>query len=124
MHDAGAGDTPSVVVVGAARSRAALGSLFASWGWPVLALEADDLAGVAAMRRSGADLMVVDGSGYGTFGDLDRARAGLASQAVVRLVDRPQDLTTDRSSVLGGLPAARLRRALLDAVRNADARVA
>ena len=123
MDDAAAGPTPSVVVVGARRSRAALGSLFASWGWAVLALEADDLAGVAAMRRSGADLMVVDGSGYGAFGDLDLARAWLSPQIVIRVVDRPQDLTTDRTSVLGGLPAARLRRTLLDAVRHADARV-
>lgn len=116
---------PSVVVVGARRSRAALGALFDSWGWPVVSLEADDLAGVAAVRCTDADLLVIDGSGHGCFGDLDLARSWLAPKAVVRLVDRPEDLTTDPSALLLGVPADQLRRGLLAALGQAGvARVA
>ncbi|HUW01952.1 MAG TPA: hypothetical protein VMW08_06360 [Acidimicrobiales bacterium] len=118
MSDDGWIDEPSVVVVGSIRARSTLGALLASWGWPVLALEPDDLSGLAAMRRCRADLLVIDGSGHGRFGDLDLAREWLAPSAIVRLVDRPQDLTADPTSMLGGVPAHRLRERLLAAVRG------
>ena len=117
MTDDGWIDGPSVVVVGSTRVRSSLGALFASWGWPVLAFEPDDLGGIAAMRRCRADLLVIDGSGHGRFGDLDLAREWLAPSAIVRLVDRPQDLTADPTAALVGVPAQRLRERLLAAVR-------
>ena len=116
MSDDGLINEPSVVVVGSIRVRSALGALFASWEWPVLALEPDDLSGIAAMRQCRADLLVIDGSGHGRFGDLELARDWLAPSAIVRLVDRPQDLTADPTSALGGVPARRLRERLLIAV--------
>lgn len=121
MHSVGPSGPVSVVVSGGEAVRGALAELFAAWGWIVLAAVDDDLAGVAALRRTRADLLVVHDSARGSFGSLGPARQALAPRAIVRLVDRPQDLTADPHATLLGAPATHLRDRLLAAVEEAQA---
>lgn len=111
---------PTVVLVGPAKVRAALGDLLATWKWPVVADVDDDLEGVTAMRRTRADLLLLGNGTTEQSIDMDLVRQACRPSAVVRLVDFPQELAGDRGRVLAGLPADVLRQRLLEAMSARD----
>lgn len=109
-----------VVADARATARQALRVLVESWGWSVVAEADDELSAVSHSRRAGADAVLADAtiSDSGLLAGL--ARTGVA---VVRLLERPQQHAAMAGpAVLKGVPEARLRAVIENAVHEERAR--
>ena len=111
-----------VVVAGATTAaRSTLSALVRSWGWTVSAEAKDGYEAVRLARELYPDVLLVDASLGGramrSLYDLMRTSGSL----VVRLIDRPQEHAEFGGiAVLKGVPAARIRKVILEAVAERD----
>ena len=111
-----------VVVAGATTAaRSTLSALVRSWGWTVAGEAKDGYEAVRLARELYPDVLLVDASLGG------RAMSSLyelmesSGSLVVRLIDRPQEhAQLGGIAVLKGVPSARIRRVILDALGERD----